>query len=57
MKLSPAKFKLALAALAAALGFAIQYGLIPEEFAPLAAVVSTFLAGIVNPPAPKPVAP
>lgn len=54
MQLTPAKFKLALAALSAALGFAIQCGLIPVDFAPVAAVVSTFLAGIVNPPAPKP---
>lgn len=53
MKLSPATFKLALAAVAALLGFTIQYGLIPPEFAPLAAVVSTFLAGIVDPPANK----
>lgn len=48
--LTPAKFKLLLAALSAAVGFCLQYGLVPPDFIPLVAVVSTFLAGMVSPP-------
>ena len=50
MKLTPAQFRICLAALATALGFCIQYQLVPANLAPLAAVAATFLAGIVTPP-------
>ena len=50
MKLDPKLFKVVLAVIAAGVGAALQYGLVPPEFVPVVGMVSTFLAGLVRPP-------
>lgn len=47
--LTPAQFKVALAAVAAAVAFCLQYNLVPVEFVPVVGFLSTYLAGIVKP--------
>ena len=48
--LTPASFHIALAAVATALGFAMQYGLVPPAYVPVVAALSTMLAGALTPP-------